>query len=157
LPNLFRFSSISGINCLRRVQKRVRGEGMYEWIVVIGVGLIGGVFDAILTGGFVRPQKITAANQTVWDPGFLGNIAIGGAAGFASWALTVGASFGDSTIDVGPIIAAFLAGAGGGEVLRGFVQRQYLEGTTDQMATALSQAAAREQALREEIERLKNP
>jgi hypothetical protein len=137
---------------------------MYEWIVAIVVGLIGGVFDAILTGGVVRPQRLAAANRTVYDPGFLGNVVIGGGAGFTSWVLNVGASFADSTIDVGPIIAAFLAGAGGGELIRGFVQRQYLDGTTDQlgtalsrMGTALSQANTREQALRDQLERQSNP
>lgn len=128
----------------------------HEWVIAILVGLIGGIFDSILTGGFAIPRIVPGTGgRRVMDPGFLGNILVGGGAGFASWALNTEAKFADMTIDVGPIAASFLAGVGGGEVLSGFVRRQFLEGTSEQTATALQTALAREQTLREEVERLR--
>jgi hypothetical protein len=110
----------------------------YEWAIAVLVGFLGGICDSILTGGFDLPRKSTGSEgRSVIDPGFLGNIVVGGGAGFASWALNTGAKFGDSTIDVGPIAASFLAGVGGGEVLSGLVRRRFLQGANEQTANAL--------------------
>jgi hypothetical protein len=110
----------------------------HEWVIATVVGLVGGILDSLIhDGGFRLPQTRTSNNGTILDPGFLGNVLIGGGAGFASWALNNGAKFGDVQIDVGPIVAAFLAGVGGGEILTGFVRRQYLEGANQQILNAL--------------------
>jgi hypothetical protein len=133
----------------------------YEWVIAVLVGFLGGICDSILIGGFKLPRRFRGVEgDHVIDPGFLGNIVVGGGAGFASWALNTGAKFGDSTIDVGPIAASFLAGVGGGELLSGLVRRQLLQGTNEQTANVLQaaytreqEALIREQMLRAELER----
>jgi hypothetical protein len=129
---------------------------VYEWVVAILVGLVGGVFDCILAGGFHWPGwKPGDEGRSVYDPGFIGIILTGGAAGWAAWALTTDASFADTAVDVEPVFAAFVAGTAGSEVLSGFVKRKYLEGGSEQTLAALSSSLDREQKLRQELESMR--
>jgi hypothetical protein len=126
---------------------------VHEWIVAIFAGFIGGIFDSLLRyEGFVLPHRYQGNDgRTVIAPGFVGNLLIGGGAGFIVWGLSANAQFSDTSLDVGPIINAFISGAGGSEVLGGYVRQKAFEGTSDQAAKSLDEALLREERLREEL------
>jgi hypothetical protein len=126
---------------------------LHEWLIAIFVGFLGGICDSLLTNrGFVMPGMRTGSDdRNVYDPGFVGNLLLGGGAGFVAWALSAQPAFSDKSIDVGPIAAAFLAGVGGSEVLASHVKQKYLQGANEQTETALGTSVERERLLREEI------
>jgi hypothetical protein len=128
---------------------------LHEWLIAILVGFAGGICDSLLTNrGFVMPGMRTGSDdQNVYDPGFVGNVLLGGGAGFVAWALSAQPAFSDKSIDVGPIAAAFLAGVGGSEVLASHVKQKYLQGANAQTETALDTSVERERILRDELAR----
>ncbi len=57
-------------------------------LVVAGAGIVGGVVNAFLSdNGFFLPKKDLVDGNTIWRPGFLGNMFVGGVAAFISWGL----------------------------------------------------------------------
>ncbi len=144
---------------------------MYEWVAAIFVGLAGGVVNAILFGGgFALPRRTSGEDdETIWDPGFLGTVLVGGAAAFLTWAYSTDASFSDQTLNVKPIAGALVAGIAGSRALTVLINRQYGAGTTEQTGSAaedlvstvsnltdeLAKARETESDLRKEIHDLK--
>lgn len=110
----------------------------HEWVVAIAAGLVGGVLRGLFGGLLAMPRMVMdPEGRRVLDPGFVGAILVSGGAGFGAWALTTDASFADVQIDVKPISGAFIAGFGGGQILAGFVNQQYLQATNGQLTSAL--------------------
>lgn len=129
---------------------------MYEWIVAILVGLLGGIINPIRAGGFVKPERRTnAEGRTVYDPGFVGTIVVSVAAAFVAWLLSIDASFADKSVDAKPIATALLAGIGGSQVLSSYIDRELLEGVKNETAAALSASLTREESLKAELENLR--
>jgi hypothetical protein len=82
---------------------------MYEWVAALISGLVGGVANAILRGGFQMPRVTRGAEgQTIFDPGFIGTIFIGGVAGLGVWSSAAEASFSDANLTVKPVIGSLL-------------------------------------------------
>jgi hypothetical protein len=116
---------------------------MHEWVAALIAGLVGGVVNAILTGGFQMPRVTRGdEDQTIVDPGFVGTILIGGVAGLGVWGSGAEVSFSDSDLNVKPIIGALLAGCAGAEVLNSLIARQYSAATNRQTGTATESSAA---------------
>ena len=85
------------------------------WSIV--VGMLGGVANSLLVEeGFVLPHLVRIENRTVWKPGFLSNILLGGIAALATYAL--GAS------ELKPLGIALISGVGGGNILVSLMQKQ---------------------------------
>lgn len=88
------------------------------WSIVIG--MLGGVANSLLVEeGFVLPHLVRLENRTVWKPGFLSNIALGGIAALATYAL--GAS---ELRPLGQLGIALISGVGGGNILVSLMQKQ---------------------------------
>ena len=88
------------------------------WSIVIG--MLGGVANSLLVEeGFVLPHFIRHQNHTVWKPGFLSNIVLGGIAALATYAL--GAS---ELKPLGQLGIALISGVGGGNILVSLMQKQ---------------------------------
>jgi uncharacterized membrane protein YeaQ/YmgE (transglycosylase-associated protein family) len=88
------------------------------WSIV--VGMLGGVANSLLVEeGFVLPHLVRLENRTVWKPGFLSNIILGGIAALATYAL--GAS---ELKPLGQLGIALISGVGGGNILVSLMQKQ---------------------------------
>jgi len=80
----------------------------------------GGVANSLLVEeGFVLPHLVRIDNRTVWKPGFLSNISLGGIAALATYAL--GAS---ELKPLGQLGIALISGIGGGNILVSLMQKQ---------------------------------
>jgi hypothetical protein len=148
---------------------------VYEWLIVIGLGLVGGLLRIAISGAFVRPQSDTDENENrVYRFGSLGAIVVGGAAGFVAWALATNSIFTDQGVQYRPIALTILAGVAGAEILLNYVNQQFGVAASQQQANQetgdiagplsraqenlteqLSECQKREQELREEVDRLK--
>jgi ABC-type Mn2+/Zn2+ transport system permease subunit len=88
------------------------------WSIV--VGMLGGVANSLLIEeGFVIPHWVRQQNCTVWKPGFLSNIVLGGIAALATYFL--GASELKPLSQLG---IALISGMGGGNILVSLMQKQ---------------------------------
>jgi hypothetical protein len=88
------------------------------WSIV--VGMLGGVANSLLIEeGFVIPHWVRQQNCTVWKPGFLSNIVLGGIAALATYFL--GAS---ELKPLGQLGIALISGMGGGNILMSLMQKQ---------------------------------
>jgi len=91
-----------------------------EWWLVSLIGVLGGVANSLLLeGGFVVPHLSQEEKRgTIWMPGFLGNMALGGIAALAThW---LGAARLEISSQLG---IALLSGVGGGNVLTSLLQK----------------------------------
>ncbi len=145
---------------------------MYEWVLAIAVGLVGGIANSVIFGGgFKLPGTVENEDgETIYDPGFVGAIFISGIAGFLAWAYSTDASFVDQAPNVKPLAGALLAGIAGSRALAIVVDRQFGAGATEQtesaaedLATALANITDEltevrevERTLRDEITNLRN-
>lgn len=126
---------------------------MYEWVVAIIVGLVGGGVNAILFGGgFALPRRISGEDdETIWDPGFLGTILVSAVAAFLAWAYSTDASFSDQILNVKPIAGALVAGIAGSRALTVLINRRYGAGTTEQTGSAAEDLAGTVSNLTDEL------
>lgn len=106
--------------------------------IVVGGG-IGGLANAILVdGGFKKGYRETLPNgQSIWRPGWVGNVFVGILAGLIIWVL-----YGTmNTVDVQEflrqVVGSMLAGAGGGRIITGEVDKRILVASKDQLTEAL--------------------
>jgi uncharacterized membrane protein YeaQ/YmgE (transglycosylase-associated protein family) len=84
------------------------------------VGMLGGIANSLLVEeGFVLPHFVRLESHTVWKPGFLSNIILGGVAALATYAL--GAS---ELKPLGQLGIALISGVGGGNILVSLMQKQ---------------------------------
>ncbi len=88
------------------------------WSIIMG--MLGGVANSLLVEeGFVLPHLVRIENRTVWKPGFLSNISLGGIPALATYAL--GAS---ELKPLGQLGIALISGIGGGNILVSLMQKQ---------------------------------
>jgi len=118
---------------------------MPEWIAVIIAGLVGAIAHACLTGGFVKPYRFMDRRGVERnDPGIYGTLFVGAITGFVSWALSNPVASFSAHAEVHGVATALIAGAGGGQVLRGAYSRIQLESSeanTAKVLTTVSDAA----------------
>jgi hypothetical protein len=116
---------------------------VYEWIVAIMAGLIGGVANVVVFGGgFRRPRSIEGQEgETIYDPGFAGTMFVSGVAGFLAWSYSTNASFSDQLVNVKPTAGALVAGIAGSRALAVLVARQFGAGTAEQAGVATEELA----------------
>jgi len=117
-------------------------------VVVFAAGGFGGAVNALMSdNGFLLPRPESVGGATIWRPGFLGNILIGGVSAVISWGLygpfaarvIVGASEGGPSAPAGLTLSALVGG-----LLVGVAGARWLTNEVDKTAlrTAASQAAA---------------
>lgn len=118
---------------LEAVTGHVRdNESMYELLLAVVLALFGGLARASQGGGLVKPSKIEGeSGRTIYDPGFLGTLAVSVVAGLLAWFLNADASFTDNSIDIRPLAAALLAGVAGAIALAHYVNGQYNSATAE--------------------------
>jgi hypothetical protein len=126
---------------------------VYEWIVAIMAGLIGGVANVVVFGGgFRRPRTIEGQEgETIYDPGFAGTMFVSGVAGFLAWSYSTSASFSDQIVNVKPVAGALVAGIAGSRALTVLVARQFGVGTTEQAEVATEELATTLAITRDEL------
>jgi len=145
---------------------------VYEWIIAIVVGLVGGVANVVVFGGgFRRPRTVEGQEgETIYDPGFAGTMFVSAVAAFLAWSYSTDASFSDQIVNVKPIAGALVAGIAGSRALAVVVDRQFGAGATEQTGVAAEDLAAAlahsrdelktaresERSLREENQDLRN-
>lgn len=96
-------------------------------LITLAIGAIGGILNCLLyQKGFVKPQTVKEKEQTRWEPGFLGNILMGAAAGFVVFAFAA-----DELKPLRQTGLIFLGGLGGGNVLISFMQQHIIKVETD--------------------------
>jgi|SRR5215217_799060 len=125
---------------------------MYIWIIIISIvvaGMLGGVLNALLSdSGFIWPGSYPVGDtgQTVWKPGALGNVILGGAASFISWGLygpfaeytlaPLGSpSTGGPILTISTLVGAFVAGIAGSKLITSEVDKRVLSETASTVAT----------------------
>jgi hypothetical protein len=98
-------------------------------LITLAVGAVGGILNCLLyQKGFVKPQTVKEIDQTRWEPGFLGNILMGAAAGFVVYAFAA-----DELTPLRQTGLIFLGGLGGGNVLISFLQQHIIKVETDKV------------------------
>jgi hypothetical protein len=99
-------------------------------------GALGGFLNCILfRGGFVISRIVDDKGKWLCEPGFLGNIFIGAAAGFLIDAFMASELSGNKEIGL-----VLLGGVGGGSVLISFLQQHIIKVESDK-AEALASVA----------------
>ena len=109
---------------LRRLKERGRAKMISSIIVTILAGLVGGILNCILfERGFIMPSRETIDDsKNRFNPGFLGNIALGIGASLIIWGL------GASDFPMGRMIAVCtLSGIGGGNLITSMLQKHQLD------------------------------
>jgi hypothetical protein len=126
---------------------------MYEWIVAIMAGLIGGVANVVVFGGgFRRPRTIEGQEgETIYDPGFAGTMFVSSVAGFLAWSYSTNTSFSDQLVNVKPTAGALVAGMAGSRALAVLVARQFGAGTSEQAEVATEKLATTLAITRDEL------
>ena len=126
---------------------------VYEWIVAIVVGLIGGVANVVVFGGgFRRPRMIEGQEgETIYDPGFAGTMFVSAVAGFLAWSYSTNASFSDQIANVKPVAGALVAGIAGSRALAVLIDRQFGAGGTEQTQVVAEDLATALTGTREEL------
>jgi hypothetical protein len=106
---------------------------MNLWQIIAFVtflGMIGGLTNCLLTGGFAYPRQ--DVHDRVWRPGWIANILVGAVAAVVVWCFYGPASSYDlvtgGTIDfhlpVAQIASSILVGISGAKILTTMAQRQ---------------------------------
>ena len=115
-------------------------------LVVVAAGAVGGFLNALVySRGFVMPHPIKDEQVTIWHPGFLGNILVGGFAAIISWGLygpansvpVFGSSAGlepSSLLTFATLAGAALVGLGGARWIMSEVDKQLLKSTASSLA-----------------------
>ena len=134
---------------------------MCIWLVLLIVfvaGAIGGLVNAILTdNGFVMPKRVSGdRGQQFFQPGFFGNVIIGGIAACVSWGLygpfanviIAGPQSPETQnpgLTVSALVGAILIGIGGAKWLTDEVDKNLLRSAaTEAAASNKSEELARE-------------
>lgn len=147
---------------------------MYDLVIAIALGLLGGLLRIVIDGVVIRPESGVDDNENrVLRLGSLTPIIAGGAAGFVVWALTTNDLLATQGLGPRAVALTILAGIGGAEILLNYVNQQYgvaagQQANQETGATAESQAKAlenltqqlsacqeRERQLREELDTLR--
>jgi hypothetical protein len=105
-------------------------------LVMFVAGLVGGLGNALLVD---RGLRLPRKEGDIWQPGFLGNMVIGGLAAVLMWGLyTAGQAVltGNYTPSVQEIVGSIVAGLGGARVLTAELDKQLLRKTAVDAATA---------------------
>jgi hypothetical protein len=103
---------------------------------VFGYGALGGFLNCILfTGGFVMPKIVHDEGHWICQPGFLGNIIMGAAAGFLIDVFMASELGGNKELAL-----VLLGGVGGGNVLISLLQ-QHIIRVKEEKAEALAKVA----------------
>jgi hypothetical protein len=113
------------------------------WMIVFGIG--GGILNALIVDkGLKMPRFDTADGETLWRPGFIGNLIIGGAG-----AVIIGGLYGPlGAADIGGQLstmhftlanaaASVLTGAGGARVITQEVDKRYSRAKTKNLASTV--------------------
>lgn len=87
--------------------------------IIVAAGAVGGIINALLTdNGFVLPKPKVSDTGTIWLPGILGNLILGGVGAAVSWALygpvsayVILGSSGQTTAQIVILTLSALAGA----------------------------------------------
>ena len=123
-------------------------------ILIALMGMFGGVINALINDtGFFLPKRLKVGEQDIIKPGFLGNMLIGAASSFVSWALygplgsvVIAGAQDPAVINGGRLVGVTLSSLGGA-VLIGVAGSRWFSSEIDKMvlrgATVL---AARSQA-----------
>lgn len=106
--------------------------------IVVGGG-IGGLANAILAdGGFKKGyREILPNGQSIWRPGWVGNVFVGAFAGFIVWVLYGTMNIADVQELLRQVVGSMVAGAGGGRIITGEVDKRILVASKDQLTEAL--------------------
>ena len=117
-------------------------------MLIASAGAVGGLVNAYFAReGLVRwrTQRLPSG-ETVWQPGFLGNVGIGAitalvlAGLYSPLALVqIGAETGAYQLTVGGLMGALLSGIGGARLLTNEVNRRFEGITREQLTKALEE------------------
>lgn len=108
-------------------------------LFLFSAGLVGGIVNAFLESeGFILPGTDALVNgRTIWRPGFVGNVAVGGIvalimAGFYS---PLGAEdfLAPAHLDLRALAGALISGIGGARLLTQEINRRYDQWTKAEM------------------------
>ena len=120
-------------------------------LIVFGVGLVGGLANALLSGNtFLLPKKDAGPPKDVLMPGLLATMFVGGIAAVVSWGL-YGANAGDSidgnaSIKVAALAGALVIGFGGARWLTNEVDKSLLS-----KSTAIAAGASKSEATAQSV------
>lgn len=116
---------------------------MPEWLFIIIAGAVGGLVSTFLNeGGFMAPTTfIDARGHQRWHPGTAGDVVVGAVAGIVFWGLYTPDPRFDSPASVRPVVAALLAGLGGGRLLSGYLDRFLHQASLANAAEAIERTA----------------
>lgn len=83
--------------------------------IVFGVGVIGGLLNCLFSGkGFSVPRSENQDGITIWQPGMVGDVVIGGVAALLAWGLH-GPVSGMVLLSISPASSTAASSAGGGD------------------------------------------
>jgi hypothetical protein len=136
---------------------------MLMMLVIFAAGAVGGIVNALMTdNGFLMPRQESVRDTTIYRPGFLGNLIIGGVGALVSWGLygplsayqlfstSVGldaTNWGTGGVSLASLVGAILIGVSGARWLTNEVDKTLLRAAAAEAANAKASPNASQQIM----------
>jgi hypothetical protein len=136
---------------------------MLMMLVIFAAGAVGGIVNALMTdNGFLMPRQESVRDTTIYRPGFLGNLIIGGVGALVSWGLygplsayqlfstSAGldaTNWGTGGVSLASLVGAILIGVSGARWLTNEVDKTLLRAAAAEAANAKASPNASQQIM----------
>jgi hypothetical protein len=136
---------------------------MLMMLVIFAAGAVGGIVNALMTdNGFLIPRQEVVRETTIYRPGFLGNLIIGGVGALVSWGLygplsayqlfstSAGldaTNVGTGGVSLASLVGAILIGVSGARWLTNEVDKTLLRAAAAEAANAKASPNASQQIM----------
>jgi hypothetical protein len=136
---------------------------MLMMLVIFAAGAVGGIVNALMTdNGFLMPRQESVRETTIYRPGFLGNLIIGGVGALVSWGLygplsayqlfstSAGldaTNWGTGGVSLASLVGAILIGVSGARWLTNEVDKTLLRAAAAEAANAKASPNASQQIM----------